>query len=126
MRLNVTRMDSKGRISIPMALRHHMRFSQGDELTLRMESNELRLSPVGSGNTELKIKFKKSANVSGALSGVMRVLSRHRADIINSEVQMGDSAGWRAVINTEDYKQVKSEIEELETVKEFWIKKNII
>lgn len=125
MRLNVTRMDSKGRISIPMAVRHYMRLSQGDELMLSAQANELRLMPVGTGNTELNIRFKKFTNVSDALCRIMRVLSGRKITIISSEVQMIDGhAGWRAVLDVSDYKKLKSEIAGLNSVKELSIRKN--
>lgn len=124
MRLAVTKMDSKGRISIPLALRHHMRLGQGDELMLSAESKELRLSPVGGGNAELNVKFRKSANVSESLANVMRVLSKNKIDIVNSEVQaLEGRANWRAVVDTADYKKLKNEIAELEGVQDFSLKK---
>lgn len=123
--INVTRMDSKGRISIPFALRHSMRLSHGDELMLTMGSKELRLMPRGIGNLELKVKFRDRTNVSGALVSVMQVLAKHRADVINSEVQMHDGcAGWRAVVDADDFKKLKSEIACLKSIKAFSIKKN--
>ena len=126
MRLSVTKMDSKGRISIPLALRHYMRLSQGDELMLKTESKELRLMPVGMGNTELNIKFKKSSNVSEALCNIMHVLSKNRIGVINSEVKMlGGYTGWRAVVDIGDYKNLRNEISELKEIKDVSIKKNI-
>ena len=92
---------------------------------LSAQSNRLRLTPVGGGNAELSIRFKKSANVSSALSDVMRVLSRHKIDIVNSEARMLDGhAEWRAVIDTNDYKNLKSEIAGLNSVKDLSIRKN--
>ena len=46
MRLNVIRMDSKGRISIPFFLRNLLELDHGDHLMLKMNGkNEITITP---------------------------------------------------------------------------------
>ena len=46
MKPNVSRMDAKGRISIPFSLRHLLRLEFGDKLVIDMTDHELVLIPV--------------------------------------------------------------------------------
>ena len=126
MRLNVTRMDSKGRISIPIGLRHYMRLREGDKLVLRAQSSELQLLSEDAGNAELFIRFNKSVAISEALADVMHIISKHKINIASSEAQMLDEgACWQASIDAADCKKLKNELAQLKNVKEVSMKKGL-
>ena len=48
----VSRVDSKGRISIPVGLRYRLRLIEGSEVRFRIKGNKLVLVPINNGRDE--------------------------------------------------------------------------
>ena len=66
MRLNVIKMDCKGRISIPFSLRNLLELDSGDELILKMDGKkEITATPIvkdGSYSSDTKGFSKRRAS----------------------------------------------------------------
>ena len=102
---NIVRLDSKGRILIPIHIRKYLGLNDGTELIL-VEDNDkkqVRLLPLIKEKTA-KLRFTID-DVPGALAYIADVLSDYRINIIMSESRTlvkGKTAEWNIIVDTSE------------------------
>lgn len=121
---SVVKLDSKGRILIPVSFRKKLRISPDTELVLLHgdRKNEVRMMPL-SDQTAAKCKVLLS-NGPGNLTNVMEVLDMLNVGVLMSESRslMGNGTSeWTFVLDTsksnEQNKDIQSRLESLSGVK---------
>ena len=119
MRFYKTKVDMKGRVSLPMEIRNIVDMRYGDELVLETAGNrELVISPVAmrKANTSVKIVF---TDFSSGFRKAMKTLVAHKADILRSESKSDDgSVHWNALvrINHSQIQKLTKRLEKIEGI----------
>ncbi|MBI4014719.1 MAG: hypothetical protein HY365_02070 [Candidatus Aenigmarchaeota archaeon] len=96
MKVFKTKVDTKGRISLPLGARSVADMTSGDEIILELSGNrEITLTPVSikQGNAEVSAKF---TDFSMGLRKTVHVLCSYKADIIKSESSRDGT--WKALV----------------------------
>jgi len=116
MRFYKTKVDMKGRVSLPMEIRNIVDMRYGDELVLETAGNrELVISPVAmrKANTSVKIVF---TDFSSGFRKAMKTLVAHKADILRSESKSDDgSVHWNALVRM-NHSQIQKLTKRLEKI----------
>lgn len=103
MRFYKARLDTKGRISLPIWIRSAVDMKRGDELILETAGrNELIISPLAmkEGNLNIEISF---TDFSKGLAKMIKKLYDLRVDILKSESHIkGNFVRWKAVAYSEN------------------------
>lgn len=99
---NITRIDSKGRILIPIHLRNYLKTKKGTEVILIPDQGkeQLKIMPLLKGRTA-EVKFLIH-NIPGSYAHIANVLSDFGMDIIMSESRTllkGKLAEWEMLID---------------------------
>ncbi len=99
-----TRLDAKGRISIPYHMRASLGLDMASELRMTADSNEIVLTPSASG-VRVKIRFP---DISSLLKTI-KLVSEHKVNIGNETITNLDKRKieWSAVLEGEP-EQLKS------------------
>jgi len=79
MRQAKVRISDKGRVIIPAAFRDALGLKAGDEVQLRIEDNELRISTLRSRVREAQAYFRQFKKPSGRLSSAEFIQERREA-----------------------------------------------
>ncbi|MBI4018835.1 MAG: AbrB/MazE/SpoVT family DNA-binding domain-containing protein [Candidatus Aenigmarchaeota archaeon] len=99
MRFYKTKVDMKGRVSLPMEIRNIVDMRYGDELVLETSGKrELVISPVTmrKANTIVNITF---TDFSAGFRKAMKTLATYKADILRSESKSDNgSVRWNALV----------------------------
>ena len=122
---NITRLDSKGRILIPIHIRRMLGANDGTEIVIIPEHNkgEVRMLPLIRDKTaEMKILMN---DVPGSLAHIADSLAAHGVNIIMSEsrtITRGKLAEWEVIV---DISEANGSVEKLklELEKSNYIKK---
>ncbi|MBN2331119.1 MAG: ACT domain-containing protein [Candidatus Aenigmarchaeota archaeon] len=101
---NIVKVDSKGRILIPVRFREGMGVTQGTEMIIAPDdqNNHLRVLPISKDCTaEIRMLL---SNMPGSLASVADALSANSFNILLSESRsMGeDLAEWRIIVDVPD------------------------
>ena len=96
MKDNISRIDSKGRISIPLTLRERLDLSPGSEFTIKVRNSEIIATPLSSSGKKIDITM----NDSNQIRSIMKFMDRNKINIMSSESrQMGQKVRWSAVVD---------------------------
>ena len=110
--MQMKKIDSKGRISIPSSVRSFLGIEEGDKFIVTAGKKDIKLLPMSSnGNIEMQMRFAST----DALVGVMDVLSKNKIRILRSS-SSGDR--WRAVLDAQgtNEKKIAKEISDMKDV----------
>ncbi len=112
---NITRLDSKGRITVPFHIREYMGIKDGSEfLIVNNENREIRIFPLLKGKiAHLKIVISDKP---GSLSRILNLIAKHELDILTStskSIERGKTAEWTAIVDISMCKNMKRAEQEL-------------
>ena len=122
---DVVKVDSKGRITIPQAVREALGVEPGMLMALiaDFDKREIIVSPIA---TKPEAVYELDLNLvdkPGSLAAVAGVLAKHKADIIASKcasIARGEEASCTIIVDMSmsdvDVDSIKRELEELEAV----------
>jgi AbrB family looped-hinge helix DNA binding protein len=122
---DVVKVDSKGRITIPQAVREALGVEPGMLMALiaDFDKREIIVSPIA---TKPEAVYELDLNLvdkPGSLAAVTGVLAKHKADIIASKcasIARGEEASCTLIVDMSmsdvDADSIKRELEELEVV----------
>ena len=111
--MQLTKIDSKGRVSIPSSMRNYMGIEKGDSFIVAADNKNIRLMPVSnSGNVEVLMKFSSME----ALANAINTIAKNNAKIVYSS---GSSDKWHAILDT-------NEIDEKKVIRRIASLKNIM
>jgi len=122
---DVVKVDSKGRITIPQAVREALGVEPGMLMALiaDFDKREIIVSPIA---TKPEAVYELDLNLvdkPGSLAAVTGVLAKHKADIIASKcasIARGEEASCTIIVDMSmsdvDADSIKRELEELEAV----------
>lgn len=101
---NIVKVDSKGRILIPVEFRSHMGVEEGTEMIIvpDTENNHFKILPIAKDCTaELKLLL---CDMPGSLASVADALSANSFNILVSESRrMGDGlTEWKIIVDLAD------------------------
>jgi bifunctional DNA-binding transcriptional regulator/antitoxin component of YhaV-PrlF toxin-antitoxin module len=115
---NITRVDSKGRILIPIHIRKMLGADDGTEILIipEREGGHVKMLPLVREKTaELRLMMN---DIPGSLAHIANSLATHNVNIIMSEsrtVVKGKTAEWDVIIDTSEangsIEKLKSELE---------------
>ncbi|MFH0832753.1 MAG: hypothetical protein V1900_03485 [Candidatus Aenigmatarchaeota archaeon] len=108
MKHGITRLDSKGRVSIPFYLRKLLNLDNGDEFMVKVSSNEgINVIPLNN-----KRKIEITLRDSGQLKDVSEFLRKNRIDVLSSEIgTIRKRMVWSAILDYDgDIKKLKRDI----------------
>jgi bifunctional DNA-binding transcriptional regulator/antitoxin component of YhaV-PrlF toxin-antitoxin module len=121
---NITRVDSKGRILIPIHIRKMLGADDGTEIMIIPEHDkgQVRMLPLVREKTaEMRIIMN---DVPGSLAHIADSLAAHNVNIIMSEsrtITKGKSAEWDVIIDTSEanggMEKLKAELESSKDIK---------
>ena len=121
---NITRVDSKGRILIPINIRKMLGADDGTEIMIIPEHDkgQVRMLPLVREKTaEMRIIMN---DVPGSLAHIADSLAAHNVNIIMSEsrtITKGKSAEWDVIIDTSEanggMEKLKAELESSKDIK---------
>lgn len=128
----VVKVDSKGRITIPQAVREALGVEPGMLMALiaDFDKREIIISPIAT-RTEAIYEFDISlVDKPGALASVTNTLAKHKADIIASKcasIARGEEASCTLIVDMSmadvDADTIKKELEELGVVLQVKLRK---
>lgn len=122
---DVVKVDSKGRITIPQAVREALGVEPGMLMALiaDFDKREIIVSPIA---TKPEAVYELDLNLvdkPGSLAAVTGVLAKHKADIIASKcasIARGEEASCTIIVDMSmsdvDADSIKRKLEELEVV----------
>ncbi len=98
---NIVKVDSKGRILIPVQFRSHLGVEEGTEMIIVPddENNHFRILPIAKdGTAELRMLL---SNMPSSLASVADALSAHSFDILVSESRRmsGELTEWKIIVD---------------------------
>jgi len=121
----VVKVDSKGRVTIPQAIREALGVEPGMLMALiaDFDKREIVLSPIAT-RTEAIYEFDVNlVDRPGALAAVTSVLAKHKADIIASKcasIARGEEASCTLIVDMSvadiDADTIRKELEGLDVV----------
>lgn len=121
---NITRVDSKGRILIPIHIRKMLGADDGTEIMIIPEhdKSQVRMLPLVRDKTaEVRILMN---DVPGSLAHIADALAGHNVNIIMSEsrtITRGKLAEWDVIIDTSEANgsidKLKGELEKSSNIK---------
>ncbi len=121
---NITRVDSKGRILIPIHIRKMLGADDGTEIMIIPEhdKSQVRMLPLVRDKTaEVRILMN---DVPGSLAHIADALAGHNVNIIMSEsrtIMRGKLAEWDVIIDTSEANgsidKLKGELEKSSNIK---------
>lgn len=111
--VSVQKIDSKGRLSIPVRVREALGLREGMRVLLVADIRERRITVNPFADPEAKlVEFRMSLDdVPGALAKAASILARRGIDLLFSEsrtLKRGELAEWVAIA---DYSRCSSDIE---------------
>jgi AbrB family looped-hinge helix DNA binding protein len=100
----VVKLDSKGRVVVPMAFRQALGMKEGSGvlLTIDPDRHALTVLPFASAGDKLYSVFVELSDAPGSLSRALNILAKSGVDLIQSESVSsvrGKRAQWRAVVD---------------------------
>ena len=118
---NITRLDSKGRITVPFHIREYMGIKDGSEfLIINNENKEIRVFPLLKGKiAHLKIVISDRP---GSLSKILNLVAKNNLDILTStskSIERGKTAEWTAIVDISMCKNIKRVEQELSELTNF-------
>ena len=121
---NITRVDSKGRILIPIHIRKMLGADDGTEIIIipDHDRSQVRMLPLVREKTaEIRILMNDAP---GSLAHIADSLAAHNVNIIMSEsrtIQKGKTAEWDVIIDTSEANgsmdKLKNELEKSRDIK---------
>ena len=113
--LNITKIDSKGRILIPVHIRNFLKVESGADIVFipDNETNQLKILPLVKEKTA-EFKFVLSDSP-GSLASIAEILAKHSINIIISESRSIDNqiAEWNVIADTSDSSLSVDEVKEI-------------
>ena len=103
---NIVKLDSKGRILVPIHIRNMLKAEEGTEVAIIPDKNNghVKILPLVNGKTaEIKLLLK---DLPGSLANIANILSEHDIDIIMSEsrtLARGQLAEWNVIVDTSNF-----------------------
>jgi bifunctional DNA-binding transcriptional regulator/antitoxin component of YhaV-PrlF toxin-antitoxin module len=103
---NIVRLDSKGRILIPIHIRNTLKADEGTEVVIIPDKNNshMKVLPLVNGKTaEIRLLLN---DLPGSLASIANMLSEHDIDIIMSEsrtLAKGKLAEWNVIVDTSNF-----------------------
>jgi bifunctional DNA-binding transcriptional regulator/antitoxin component of YhaV-PrlF toxin-antitoxin module len=106
--MHVTKLDAKGRISLPVSIRNMFNLEYGTELVLETSNKqELKISPlIRRGNSEMRVLFTE---FSEGLRKLTKVFAENEIHILSSETDIyrDNLTSWSAIIHLKDQNTAK-------------------
>ena len=122
---NIVKVDSKGRILIPIHIRNFLKAKEGTEIVIipDSEKSQVKMFPLLKEKTaELKIML---SDMPGSLATIANILSDYGMNIIMSESRTlvkGKSAEWDVIIDISErngtIEQLQKELRESKLIKD--------
>ena len=114
--INITKIDSKGRVLIPRYLRESLNVSEGKEIIILPDAkkNQIKILPL-SDSHNLRVTLSL-IDTPGSLAGIANILARYNIDIITSEsktITSGQKAEWNIIM---DISKCKKDIEGIKNI----------
>ncbi len=103
---NIVKLDSKGRILIPIHIRDMLKADEGTEVIIIPDKKNahMKILPLVNGKTaEIKLLLN---DLPGSLANIANILSEHDIDIIMSEsrtLAKGKLAEWDVIVDTSNF-----------------------
>ena len=121
---NITRVDSKGRVLIPIHIRKMLGADDGTEIIIIPEhdKSQVRMLPLVREKTaEMRLLMN---DVPGSLAHIANSLASHNVNIIMSEsrtIVKGKTAEWDVIVDTSEangsMEKLKGELEKSRDIK---------
>lgn len=109
MRIKVTRVDSKGRITIPFSLRKQLGLNYGDRFRIKTSrKDEVIVAPLSSEGAKIDLMLRDYEH----LEDITKILGKKKINIVNSEIKaIGKKLRWSATLNYDgNIKDLKKKI----------------
>lgn len=103
---NIVKLDSKGRVLIPIHIRNMLKADNGTEVVIipDKDNGHMKVLPLINGRTaEIKLLLK---DLPGSLANIANILSEYDIDIIMSEsrtLARGQLAEWNVIVDTSNF-----------------------
>ncbi len=103
---NIVKLDSKGRVLIPIHIRNMLKADNGTEVVIipDKDNGHMKILPLVNGKTaEIKLLLK---DLPGSLANIANILSEYDIDIIMSEsrtLARGQLAEWDVIVDTSNF-----------------------
>ncbi len=103
---NIVKLDSKGRVLIPIHIRNMLKADSGTEVVIipDKDNGHMKVLPLVNGRTaEIKLLLK---DLPGSLANIANILSEYDIDIIMSEsrtLARGQLAEWDVIVDTSNF-----------------------
>ncbi len=103
---NIVRLDSKGRILVPIHIRHMLKAEEGTEVVIIPDKNNghVKILPLVNGKTaEIRLLLK---DLPGSLAKIANILMEYDINIIMSDsrtLARGDLAEWNVIVDTSEF-----------------------
>ena len=120
---NIMRLDSKGRLLIPLHIRKKLNATEGTEVMIMSdnETNEIKIVPLIEGrNAELKFLL---TGIPDSLAMVANMMATHNINILMSQSRTlvrGKMAEWNVIVdvsNNGNLEKLKNELKTSEYIK---------
>ncbi len=113
----LVRMDSRGRVIIPLTVRDAFNLREGMYMMLvaDLEGREVKLLPFADPSAKLAEVRVTLGDIPGALAKVAGVLARCNVDLLSTRsrtLHRGERAEWHAIVDISKYKGKVEELKE--------------
>jgi AbrB family looped-hinge helix DNA binding protein len=113
--VEIVRVDSRGRITMPSSLRDAMGIAEGMRVMLigELDKKEIRIIPFADPEAKLIEISVTLSDVRGALAKVATILAKNKIDLLKSEsrtLRRGKTAEWVVIADVSQSEISKDEI----------------
>ncbi len=106
--MNITKLDAKGRISIPLHLRNHLSIMPGDTIKIARTANEIFIIPVTAAGT---IAIDAEVESLDDIKKLFALLSQYDAHVVSSTaVRANAKSKWRIIVDNVEITTMKKKI----------------
>lgn len=106
-KLELVKIDSKGRVVLPQAFRESLRLREGDKTFLALDEENERVIISPGGERNLTLMEIEMSDKPGTLARLATALAREGVDLVSTESHSLDrsrNAVWRVLANTTSVK----------------------
>jgi AbrB family looped-hinge helix DNA binding protein len=116
-RTEIVRVDTRGRITMPLSIREAVRLSEGMYVMLiaDLDKKEVRITPFADPEAKLVEISITFSDIPGALAKAANILADQGVDLLSSEsrtLRRGKSAEWVVVADVSKCKCALKELEQ--------------
>jgi len=106
-KLELVKIDSKGRVVLPQAFRESLRLRENDKAFLALDEENERIIVSPGGERNLTLMEIEMGDAPGTLARLAGVLAKEGVDLVSTESHSLDrsrNAVWRVLANTASVK----------------------